>query len=86
MHKIVDEYDLKLGLFEKVNQKCLESLEMWCRKGSMKTSWNDRAKNKVLQSVKENENILHTIKQRKANWIGHIWLRKCLLKHVTDEK
>jgi len=52
----------------------------------MKTSWNDRAKNKVLQSVKENRNILHTIKQRKANWNGHIWLRKCLLKHVTEEK
>jgi len=22
----------------------------------------------------------------KANWIGHIWRRKCLLKHVTEGK
>ena len=55
-------------------------------KGWVKNSWNDRAKNKVLQSVKENGNILHTIKQRKTNRIGHILLRKCLLKHVTEEK
>jgi hypothetical protein len=26
----------------------------------------------VLQRVKEERNILHTIKRRKANWIGHI--------------
>jgi len=29
-------------------------------------------------------NILHTIKERKANWIGHILRRNCLLKHVTE--
>jgi hypothetical protein len=26
---------------------------------------------KYLQRVKEERNILHTIKRRKANWIGH---------------
>jgi hypothetical protein len=31
---------------------------MWYRKGSVKTSVKDRAKNEVLQSVKENRNIL----------------------------
>jgi hypothetical protein len=30
--------------------------------------------------------ILHTIKRRKANWIGHILCRNCLLKHVTEGK
>jgi hypothetical protein len=33
-----------------------------------------------LQRVKEDWNILHTINRRKANWIGHIWRRNCLLK------
>jgi hypothetical protein len=35
-----------------------------------------------LQSVKEKRNILHIIKRRKDNWIGHILCRKCLLIHV----
>jgi hypothetical protein len=26
------------------------------------------------------------MKRRKANWIGHILLRNCLLKHITDGK
>jgi hypothetical protein len=34
--------------------------------------------------VKEERNIVHTIKRRKANWIGHILRRNCLLKHVTE--
>jgi hypothetical protein len=39
----------------------------------------------VLQKVKEERNILHTIKRRKANWLGHILRRNCL-KHVTQRK
>jgi hypothetical protein len=38
----------------------------------------------VLHRVKEERNILHTIKRRKANWIGHILRRNCLLKHVIE--
>jgi len=36
--------------------------------------------------VKKKRNILRTIKRRKANWIGHIWLRNCLIEHVIDGK
>jgi hypothetical protein len=39
----------------------------------------------VLHRVKE-RNIVHTIKRRKANWIGHILRRNCLLKHVIEGK
>jgi hypothetical protein len=38
----------------------------------------------VLHRVKEERNILHTIKRRKANWIGHILHRNCLLKQVIE--
>ena len=52
-----------------------------------KISWTDRVKNEeVLPRVKEERNILHAIKQRKANWIGHILRRNCLLKHVIEGK
>jgi hypothetical protein len=40
----------------------------------------------VLYTVKEDRNILHKIKRKKANWIGHILHGNCLLKHVTEGK
>jgi hypothetical protein len=40
----------------------------------------------VLHRMKEERNIVHTIKRRKANWIGHILRRNCLLKHVIEGK
>jgi hypothetical protein len=50
-----------------------------------KISWTGRVRNnKVLHIVKEERNILHTIKRRNANWIGHILRRNCLLKHVIE--
>jgi hypothetical protein len=40
----------------------------------------------VLHRVKEERNILHTIKRRKADWIGHILRRNCLLKQAIEGK
>jgi hypothetical protein len=34
--------------------------------------------------VKEHRNILLEISKRKANWIGHILRRNCLLQRVTE--
>jgi hypothetical protein len=41
---------------------------------------------KQCYTVKEDRNILPTIKRRKANWIGHILCMNCLLKHVIEVK
>jgi hypothetical protein len=71
----------------KVDQKYLESFEMWCWRRMEKISWTDCVSNEeVLHRVKEETNIVHTIKRRKANWIGHILRRNCLLKHVIEGK
>jgi hypothetical protein len=43
-------------------------------------------KGELLYRVKEERNIVHTIKRRKANWIGHILRRNCLLKQVIEGK
>ena len=40
----------------------------------------------VLLRVNEQRNILHKIIKRKANWIGHILRRNCLLKQVIEGK
>jgi hypothetical protein len=52
-----------------------------------KIRWTDRVRNEeVLHRVKEERSILNTIKRRKANWIGHILRRNCLLKHMIEGK
>ena len=52
-----------------------------------KISWTNRVRSEeVLHRVKEERNIIHTVKRRKANWIGHILRRNCLLKHNIEGK
>ena len=41
---------------------------------------------KYLLRVKEQRNILHEISKLKANWIGHILRRNCLLQRVIEGK
>jgi hypothetical protein len=75
-----------LTLWE-VDQECLENFEMWRWRKLEKISRTDRVGDEeALHRVKEDRNILHTIKRRKANWIGHIWRRNCLLKQVIEGK
>ena len=40
----------------------------------------------VLLRVKEQRDILHEIRKRKANWIGHSLHRNCLLQPVIEGK
>ena len=40
----------------------------------------------VLLRVKLERNVLQTIERRKANWIGHILRRNCLLEHIIEGK
>jgi hypothetical protein len=80
-------YGAETWALRKVDQKYLESFEIWCWRRMEKISWTDRVRNEdVLHRVQEERNILHTIKRRKTNWIGHILRRNCLLKHVIEGK
>ena len=40
----------------------------------------------MLLRVNEQRNILHEIRKRKTNWVGHILRRNCLLKQVIEGK
>jgi len=52
----------------KADQKHLESFEMWCRRRLEKIGRTDRVKNEeILHKVKEEINVLHTIRRRKVN-------------------
>ena len=80
-------YGAETWTLRAVDQKHLESFEMWCWRRKEKISWTDHVRNKdVLLRVKEQRNILHEIRKRKANWIGHILRKNCLLQRVTDGK
>jgi hypothetical protein len=68
-----------------VDEKRLESFEMWCWRRMEKIIWTDHVRNEeVLLRVKEPRNMLHEISKRKANWIGHILRRNCLLRQVVE--
>ena len=52
-----------------------------------KISWTDHVRNEeVLLRVNEQRNNLHAIRKRKANWIGHILRRNCLIRQVIEGK
>ena len=70
-----------------VDKKHLASFEMWCWRRMEKIIWTDHVRNEeVLLQVNEQRNILHAVTKRKANWIGNILRRKCLLKQVIEGK
>jgi hypothetical protein len=80
-------YGVETWTLQAVDQKHLESFEMWCWRRMEKISWTDHVRNEdVLLRVKEQKNILHEIRKRKANWIGHILRRNCLLQRFTEGK
>jgi len=75
------------GIIHIVTWLCDKSVEMWCRRRMEKISWTDRVISAVvLHGVKEASNILHIVTRRKANRIGYILRRNCLLKQVIEGK
>ena len=77
-------YGAEAWTLRAMDQKHVESFEMWCWRRREKISWTDHVRNEdVLLRVKEQRNILHEIRKGKANWIGRILRRNCLLQ-VTE--
>jgi hypothetical protein len=91
--KLVKCYNWSIALYgaetwtlRAADQKHLESFEMWYWR-MMEISYTDHVRNEeVLLRVKEQRNILHEISKRKANWIGHILRRNCLLQQAVEGK
>ena len=80
-------YGAENWMLRTVDQKHLESFEMWCWRRMEKNSWTNHVRNEeVLFRVKEQRNILHEISKWKANWVGQILRRSCLLQRVNEGK
>jgi hypothetical protein len=80
-------YGAETWTLRAVDQKHLESFEMWCWRRMEKISWTEHVRNKeVLFRVKEQRNTLHEIHKQKANWIGHILRTNFLIQRVIEGK
>jgi len=78
-------YGAETWTLRAADQKYLESFEMWCWRRMEKIIWADHVRDEeVLLRVNEQSNIQHEIRKRKANWIGHILRRNCLLKQFIE--
>jgi hypothetical protein len=78
-------YGAETWTLRAVDQKHLVSSEIWWWRKMEKISCTDHVRSEeVLFRVREQRNILHEIRKRKANWIGHILRRNCLLKEVIE--
>ena len=69
------------------DQRHLQSFEIWrWRRVEEISRTNCVTNEEVLHPVKGERNILQTVNRRKVNWIGHMLLGNCLLKHVIVGK
>ena len=74
-----------IGHFQKLDQKYLENIEMCYWRRMEQIISIDCVRNEdVLNRVRDERNILRTVKWRKAISIGQILSRNCLLQHVTE--
>jgi len=80
-------YCAETWTIQALDQKQLESFEIWYWRRMEKISWTKHVRNEeVLLTVKEQRNILHEIRKRKANRIDHILCRNWLLQRVIEGK
>jgi hypothetical protein len=80
-------YGAETWTLREIDQKHLESFEMWCWRRMEKISWTDCVKDEEkLHTAKEERNILHTLRRNMSNWAGHTLRRNCLVKHVIEGK
>jgi hypothetical protein len=65
---------------QKFKRKHFESFKMWCWRGMEKMKCSEKSTNEeILERIGEMRTRLNNILRRKANWIGHILRRICLL-------
>jgi hypothetical protein len=80
-------YGAETWTLRAVDQKNLESFEMWCWRRVEKIIWTDHVGNEdVLLRVKEQRNILHEIRKRKANWMVTFYVKTAFYNGLLNER
>ena len=82
---IIALYGSETWILRKLEQKCLESFDMWCWRRMVKIKWSEKVTNEqVLDHIGEKRSFSNNILHRKDNWFGHILRRNCLLYDATE--
>jgi hypothetical protein len=70
-----------------VDQKDLESFEMWCWRRKKKISWTDHVRNeKVLLTIKEKRNILQEIKKGRLTALVKFCVETAFYNRLLKER
>ena len=58
---------------------------MWCWRRMEKIKWSEKVTNEhILDIIEQKRTLINNILSRKANWIGHILRRNCLLHDAIE--
>jgi hypothetical protein len=83
-------YGTENDTLRKINQKYLESYEMWCwwRIGAISCTDRVKRKSKYCVEPRKKETFCRKYKLQRwrAKWIGHVVRRNCLLKLIIEGK
>ena len=75
----------EIWTLRKLERKYLEKFEIWCWRRMEKIKWSEKVTNEqVLDRIGEKRTLLNNVLRRKANWIGHILRRNCLLHDAIE--
>ena len=78
-------YGAETWSLRKEEIKRIEAMEMWLWRRMEGVRWEDRVTNEeVLKRVGEKRQVIREIKKRKANWLGHVMRRDCLLRDAIE--
>jgi hypothetical protein len=79
-------YGVETWTLRAVDQKHLESFEMWCWRRMEKISWTDHVRNEnLLLRVKEQRNILHEIRKRKQTGLVTFYVETAFYNGLLKE-
>ena len=59
---------------------------MCCWRRMEMIKWSQKVSNEVLKPIREKRTLINTILRRKANCVGHILRRYCLIHDATEGK
>ena len=82
---IIASYGSETWTLRKLELKHLESFEIWCWRRIEKIKWPEKVTNQaIVECIGEKRTLLNNIVRRKANWVGHILRRNCLLHDAIE--
>ena len=76
-------YGSECWILETTDRKKINSFELWCYRRLLRINWTDKRTNEyVLSKIGTSERLLSTIVKRKMAFVGHIFRKDGICKHL----